>query len=196
MEDNMRRRTKNEIEKNFKKIINLNIVVEVVIIVFALILIIFPDISNKLIGIIVGSLLLFYAANLAMNYFNRDGAKIYSLSLSLAIIIGLIGLFLIFYPYSIMKFVTIALGLFFIISGANKVNNALWLKKGNEMSWTITLAMAITILILGLILLFNPFSHLTVTRVVGIFLILSSILRISDAILFKKRKDDIIDIFW
>ncbi len=192
----MRRRTKNEIEKNFKKIINLNIVVEVVIIVFALILIIFPDISNKLIGIIVGSLLLFYAANLAMNYFNRDGAKIYSLSLSLAIIIGLIGLFLIFYPYSIMKFVTIALGLFFIISGANKVNNALWLKKGNEMSWTITLAMAITILILGLILLFNPFSHLTVTRVVGIFLILSSILRISDAILFKKRKDDIIDIFW
>lgn len=184
------------VEKRFYTMLNFNIIVEGLMILLGLLLLFMPNLSNKIIGILIGILLLAYALSLAYNYFKRDGAKIYSLNLILAILIGIVAILLIIYPYSVINFVTFALGIFFVISGATKINYALWLNRGNEESWFVLLGIAITLIILGLIIILNPFANIAITKVIGIFLIISSVLQISDAILFKKRATEIIKIFW
>ena len=95
-----------------------------------------------------------------------------------------------------MSFVTVCLGLFVIVNGATKINYGVWLKKGNEDSWLVTLVTGIFLVVLGIMLVFNPFSALTLTQLSGAFLMIVGVLNVSDTILFKKRSKEIMDIFW
>ena len=52
------------------------------------------------------------------------------------------------------------------------------------------------LMVFGILVLSNPFSALTVTQVIGTFLVLSSILDITDLVLLKKRANEITKIFW
>ena len=47
------------------------------------------------------------------------------------------------------------------------------------------------LVIFGILVLSNPFASLTITQLMGTFLVLSSILDMTDLILLKKRADEI-----
>ncbi len=190
------RKTHKNIEGRFNKMINFNIAVEVAIIIFGIIMLFSPDITNKLIGTLIGALFLLVSFNMLYNYFLRNGAKLYSMNLVFGLILALLGGILIIYPYSFIEFVTVCIGIYCFISGAFKINQALWLKKAEEDSWFMLLINSIFIIILGLLLLFNPFANLAVTQVLGVFLIITSTLKIASAVLFKKRAKEITKIFW
>ncbi len=184
------------IEKRFNKFIIYNLIIEILLIILGIVLIIFPNMMAKTMGIIISIFLFLYAASLMYDFLKRDGAKLYSLNLVFAIIIFVLGILLLVYPYSIMNFVANITGIFFITTGAVKINHAIWLKRAKEESWLPLLITSVTVVIVGLMLLFNPFAYLDVTRVIGVFIILTSILRISNAHLFKKRSNEILKIFW
>lgn len=59
------------------------------------------------------------------------------------VLYSILGVVIILYPYSVMEFVTVCLGLFVIINGATKINYGIWLKRGNEDSWLVTLVTGI-----------------------------------------------------
>ncbi len=190
------RKVHKKIENRFTKMILLGISVEILFVFFGIVMLFDPELSNKLIGVISGSMLLLYSASLIYNFFRRDGAKIYSLNIFFGLIIGILGVILIVYPFTILKFVTICLGIFFILSGGVKLNYSLWLKKGGEESWQMTMINAIVLIILGILLLFNPFANLAVTQVIGAFLIITSAIKIASYILFKNKTKQITKIFW
>lgn len=184
------------IDNKFNKMLWYSIITSVVTLILGIVLLFLPEATNKAVGIMVGVIFVLSGINAIYKYFHRDGAKLYSLNIVFGIIFSLLGVVIILYPFSVMSFVTICLGLYLVVSGAMKVNYAFWLKKGNEESWLITLVTGILLIIFGIMVMFNPFVSLTLTKLVGIFLIIVAILDITDAVLFKKRSKEIMDIFW
>lgn len=192
----MSRIVRETISDRFNKFMTLSIICSVIIALIGGVLLFLPELSNKLIGIISGALFILSGINTIYKYFCRNGAKLYSLNLLYGIIILLIGVIIILVPFSVTTFLTICLGLYLIIFGVNKITYGVWFKIGNDSSWLITFVIGIMLTIFGILVLANPFSTLTVTQVVGSFLILSSILDLTDLVLLKKRANEITKIFW
>lgn len=187
---------KNSIENVYNRMIIYSLLTAILAILVGLTLIFLPSISNKIVGIIMGVVILIFGINAVYKYFHRDGAKIYSLNIVFGVLYSILGVVIILYPFSVMEFVTVCLGIFVIINGATKINYGVWLKKGNEDSWLVTLVTGIFLVIIGIMLVFNPFASLTLTQLCGAFLIIVGILNVSDTILFKKRAKEIMEIFW
>ena len=187
---------KNSIENIYNKMIIYSLITSILSIIVGLVLVFLPTVSNKVVGIIVGIIFLIFGINAVYKYFHRDGAKIYSLNIVFGVLYSILGVVIILYPYSVMEFVTVCLGLFVIINGATKINYGIWLKRGNEDSWLVTLVTGIFLVVLGIMLVFNPFSAMTLTQLSGAFLMMVGVLNVSDTILFKKRSKEIMEIFW
>ena len=187
---------KNSIENVYNRMIIYSLLTAILAILVGLTLIFLPSVSNKIVGIIMGVVILIFGINAVHKYFHRDGAKIYSLNIVFGVLYSILGVVIILYPFSVMEFVTVCLGIFVIINGATKINYGVWLKKGNEDSWLVTLVTGIFLVIIGIMLVFNPFASLTLTQLCGAFLIIVGILNVSDTILFKKRAKEIMEIFW
>lgn len=187
---------KNSIKNKFNMFLNINILADVFLALFGIFLLFDPETTNKVIGSIVGCLLIFYAATLIYTYISRNGAKLYSLNIIFGVLIALLGIVLIVYPYSVMSFITTCIGLFLIVNGASKINYALWLRKGQEETWVITLATGILLIAISLVFMFTDFVALALTQVLGIFLLCAAAINLMDAILFRKRSKEIVKIFW
>ena len=187
---------KNIIENVYNRMIIYSLLTSILAILVGLTLMFLPSVSNKIVGIIMGVVILIFGINAVYKYFHRDGAKIYSLNIVFGVLYSILGVVIILYPFSVMEFVTLCLGIFVIINGATKINYGVWLKKGNEDSWLVTLVTGIFLVIIGIMLVFNPFASLTLTQLCGAFLIIVGILNVSDTILFKKRAKEIMEIFW
>lgn len=187
---------KNSIENKYKRMIIYSLLTALLTIIMGIVLLLLPNATNKVVGIIVGIIFLIEGINSVYKYFHREGAKLYNLNLIFGVLYALLGVVIILYPFTVVEFVTVCLGIYMIINGASKVNYALWLKRGNEESWLITLATGILIAIVGILVIFNPFASLTLTKLAGAFLIITGILDFMDTILFRNRSKEIMEIFW
>ena len=187
---------RNSIENMYKRMIWYSIGTALITIITGIVLLLVPELSGKVLGIIVGIIFLIEGINSIYKYFHRDGAKLYNLNLVFGVIYAVLGVVIILVPSSVVEFITICLGIYMIVNGASKVNYALWLKRGNEDSWLITLATGILVAIVGVLVIFNPFASLTLTKLAGAFLIITGILDFMDTILFKNRSKEIMEIFW
>ena len=187
---------KNSIENMYKRMIWYSIGTALITIITGIVLLLVPELSGKVLGIIVGIIFLIEGINSIYKYFHREGAKLYNLNLVFGVIYAVLGVVIILVPSSVVEFITICLGIYMIVNGASKVNYALWLKRGNEDSWLITLATGILVAIVGVLVIFNPFASLTLTKLAGAFLIITGILDFMDTILFKNRSKEIMEIFW
>lgn len=187
---------KKSIENVYNRMIIYSILTSILSIIIGLVLMFLPAVSNKVVGIIVGIVFLAFGINSVYKYFHRDGAKIYSLNLIFGVLYSILGIVIIIYPFSVMNFVTVCLGLFIIVNGISKINYGMWLKRGNEESWLVTLVTGAFLVTIGIMLVFNPFTALTLTQIAGAFLIITGVLNLSDTILFKNRAKQIMEIFW
>lgn len=187
---------KNSIDAKFKRMLNYSLLTSLVTFIMGLVLLFMPELTNKVVGILVGIIFLLSGVNMIHKYFHRDGAKLYSLNIVFGILYSILGMIIIIYPFSVMSFVTMCLGIYMIISGSVKINYGFWLKRGSEETWLVTLTTGILLIIFGIMVMFNPFVSLTLTKLAGIFLIICAILDFSDTLLFRKRAKEIMDIFW
>lgn len=187
---------RNSIENMYKRMIWYSIGTALITIITGIVLLLVLELSGKVLGIIVGIIFLIEGINSIYKYFHREGAKLYNLNLVFGVIYAVLGVVIILVPSSVVEFITVCLGIYMIVNGASKVNYALWLKRGNEDSWLITLATGILVAIVGVLVIFNPFASLTLTKLAGAFLIITGILDFMDTILFKNRSKEIMEIFW
>ena len=186
---------KNSVENMYNRMIAYSVLTSLATAVMGVVLLFLPSLTNK-VGIITGIIFLLSGLNSIFKYFHREGAKIYSLNLVFGVLYILLGGIIIVYPFSVVDFITICLGIYMIINGLSKMNYAVWLKKGEEDSWLVTLVSGILIAVIGILVVFNPFASLTITKLAGAFLIITGVIDLTDTILFKKRSKEIMDIFW
>jgi len=180
----------------FRKLMATSIATSVIWLIAGLVMLFLPSLTNKIIGIVIGVLFLLTGLNMVYKYLKRNGAKLYSLNMVFGIILLVLGLVIIISPFSVSSFITVCLGLYLIVAGANKITYGIWFKIGNDPAWLLTVVIGAMLILFGILVLVNPFSSLTITKLVGAFLIISSILDITDTLLLHKRSDEIVKIFW
>ena len=188
---------KKSIKNVYQRFVNYSLGAAIITFIIGLVLVFLPDVSNRIVGALIGISCIGSGASSLYNYLKRDGAKLFALSIVFAVFYFLLGLILIIYPYKVMSFVTICLGLYLIVKGAMKIDYAFWFKRGSEDSWLVTLVTGILLIVFGILLLVDPFARvLTLTKIAGAFLMINAVMDFSNTIMFKKRTKVIMDIFW
>ena len=149
-----------------------------------LVLLLIPGTLNKIIGILIGAALLIVGV-LAIIKYTKEKEEGSNLNLVSGILYSVLGVIIIIYPYSIINLVTICLGVYLVINGLLKLKLAFNLKNVTG-KWIGTLIMSIVTVILGILLIFNPFAGITITKLAGAFLVVVAIFDLIDTYIIEK----------
>ena len=152
---------------------------------FGLVLLLLPEEFNKIIGLVLGAILLLIGL---VGIYRYIKLKKYNFTVNLisSILYGALGIIVMFYPFSIINLITICLGLYLAINGIVKILFSFTLKKVTE-KWIGTLIMGIITVILGGLLIFNPFASIAITKLAGAFLVVVAVFDIIDNYLIVKH---------
>lgn len=188
--------SKKNIVKKFNSVLHVGLFTNVLILILGVLCLFKPAFLSEVIGIITGIIIIIYASSMIYSYLSRNGAKLYSLNLIFGILLAILGIVLVVYPYTFITFVSNCIAVFLIIVSAIKLNYAFWLMKAKEETWIIRLVTGLLLLVFGIIMLTTSFGALEILQVIGVFLSIVSVFNIMDVLLFKKRSNEIIKIFW
>lgn len=148
-----------------------------------LVLVLMPDALNKILGIIVGVVLLVMGIAGIYQYLqNKIGT---SASLVSGIFYSILGSIILLYPGSVVRAIAIGIGISLTISGLVKVKWSFTLK-GLDSIWIGTLVIGILTTILGIVLIFSPFSGDAITKITGAFLVVVAIFDLIDNYFLQK----------
>ena len=148
-----------------------------------LVLVLMPGTLNKILGIIVGVVLLVMGIAGIYQYLqNKIGT---STSLVSGIFYSILGSIILLYPGSVVRAIAIGIGISLTISGLIKVKWAFTLKSLDS-TWIGTLVIGILTTILGLVLIFSPFSGDAITKITGAFLIVVAVFDLIDNYILQK----------
>ena len=170
----------------------------VICVVIGLILVIWPGTSTQVVCLVLGGVLLAYGIiQIALYLFNRERTLVSQGLLILGIIFSVLGAWILWKPEMIIAAVPVIVGVLIIMHGVHNSIQAADLKNMGYANWWVALLFGILTIILGAVLVFNPFKVVnTVVRVIGIFLIYDGVSdmwilsRVSRA---KKNAEKIID---
>ena len=162
----------------FLKNLKMNYVVSAIVcIVFGLTLVIWPDISSKVVCIGVGIVLLLSGiANLITYFGEKDRNLMTQISLIAGIILAVLGVWIILNPQILIMVIPVVMGVIVAVHGVHNLLQALELFKNEYSKWWVALLLGAVTVGLGVLLIFNPFEAVnTVIMLIGIFLIYDGI---------------------
>lgn len=183
---------KNIINKNF----NATIISSIVTVILGVLLFFQAENTLKTISYIIGIFLLVAGIATLIKVIVDKQERIYlNTSFIMGIFGAIIGFVLLINPTLLTSILPFCIGVWMIISGAMKVQTALALKDANDKTWTKVMIFAIVVLVLGLLLIINPFgSAVIVTKIIGICLVIYSIADIVGTSMLKKEVKDTVKI--
>ena len=140
-------------------------------------MLLFPVVVSDFICYLVGFMFLFFGIAGIVMYAKTEVKTPYTSStLVLAIILGAFGIYIFLDPKAFASFIPLVVGIFLLADSVSKLSMAFDLKKQEYSNWWQMLITSFVILILALILVFNPFEVITVTiRIIGAILIIDAL---------------------
>ena len=173
-------------KEKFNEATNYVIVLSILTFIVGLTMLFFPVESIATIGIIAS--IYFIAHGCVLIYLDFKANK-YHLPVDgmfSGIISILMGLVLLFYPVGTQSIFAMVIGIWIILSSINLIKTASKLSK-TKLPWGRMLVLGILDLILGIIVVFNPFaSMISLTLFAGIMIMVHSIINIVDMVIIKK----------
>ncbi len=151
---------------------------------------------NQVIGIVVGSFVLFVGAINIYKCYKRNEINFTSVSFILSILVVAVGIFIICSPLIVTQALMIMLGIIMLINGVNKIAYAVLLKKQSFNIWLFSLILGILLTLFGITILANPFSNIIVTKIIGIVLIMIAVVDLINLFIIKKESKGIIELHW
>lgn len=172
-----------------KKYAKNSLVVSILLIVLSLFLIIKPAQSLNFIMICLGCIVVLNGIIHTISYFTTPSEfKTFSFELVQGIICIVLGLVFILNPELINSFLPFIIGAWIIIESIVKIQLAFNVKDIQNSNWLLMLGLAIITLLLGIIIIFNPFATaITITTLCGIMLLISEVMNIGESIYFMRR---------
>lgn len=154
-----------------------SIVTSILFIILGLILIIAPDTTARTICYLGGGALIVMGIVSLINYFMHQEVTVsYSENLIMGIAELIIGLFIVVKADLVISIIPFLLGVFVTVSGIGKLQNALAFHRMSNENNTVLVVIAVLNIILGVVLMWNPFTAATVAFVViGIGLVYSGV---------------------
>lgn len=145
------------------------------------------------ISYIIGAILVGVGTLGIIKYINNSnkGEKI-ELDLVYGVVTVILGIIVISYPKAIASIIPFIIGVLIIINSTNKLQYSLELKKEDNDLWKSTMILSIVAILVGILLIFNPFKGAEfITKVVGILIFLYAIVDIITTISIKKTVIDV-----
>lgn len=141
------------------------------------------NINKLVVGILTGMIILAIGLINIYSYIKKDNIKLYSYNLILGVAISILGIITLF----LSNYITILIGIFFIVIGIQKIVYGILLKQYNESSWLLIIVMGILFIILGIITFFTSIDALV--NVTGIDLIGYSLINAVFLVLLRRRSE-------
>lgn len=159
---------------------------------FGILLFLMPEDSMKTVCFIFGIFLIIYAAvHLIMYFFGNRSDPFQRFDLVIGIVALVGGVFVLIKWKFIMAILPIALGIFILISSLTSLTTALDLKRNGYPRWWIVLFFSLIAVVLGGILIINPFSLAkTLTIFMGITFIVIAIINLWQTVFMRKVHSD------
>lgn len=173
----------------FRKMQGSYIVMAVAYVVFGLSLLVKPELSTTVICYAIGAVCVIYAVANLIKYFTGSINRMYiEPDFVLSVIICVFGIVTIVRPSVIISILPFIVGIVLVFSGLIKVQDGINLKRFNYDRWFLVLGFAVISVILGIVVLLNPFgTGLLFTRIVGLFFTVDGVLSISSIVMLRKN---------
>ena len=166
----------------------------VVFAILGVIIAVKTEMTNKIVGILIGICFLLFGLYYIYMTFEKNKMKLFHYNYIFGILSILLGIFIIFNPFTLLNFLNLSLGIWLIMESINKFIYFIYLKKEKTPMNNVLLTSSILLMVLGILLIFNPFTTIIITRTIGIFIILYNMINLNDLVLLRKRSKKILEI--
>lgn len=146
-------------------------------ILLGIVALVIPETMERLLGFLIGVVLIIAGAVSMISYLLRDAHQNYYHNDFLHGLLGiLLGIVVLYKVDIIISLVPFLLGTLVLVSGLSKLQDVIDLKRLEYGNWILMLVLAVINIMLGLILIFNPMAAASLLfRLIGIGLIFSGI---------------------
>lgn len=166
------------------KIKNLSLITIAAGFIIGIVLLVRPDESVQFISILCGVTVIMLGIGAWISYFTKFKSTILAILGTLAIIAGII---LCVRYRSIVSAVIFLFGVFVLVGGIVDLISAIDAKRNDLKSWIVSIIMSAVTIILGLIVIINPFDSIMVlTQLLGAGLIVYAIMDLISFIQIRK----------
>ena len=146
-------------------------------ILLGVVALVIPETMERLLGYLIGVVLILAGAVSMISYLLRDAHQNYYHNDFLHGLIGIVlGIMILYKVNIIISLVPVALGVLVLVSGLSKLQDVIDFKRMEYGNWIVMLVLAIINIVLGLILIFNPMETASfLFRLLGVGLIFSGV---------------------
>lgn len=175
------------------------IVLSALLCVFGIVLMLYPGLSAKMLGVLCGVVMILFGVVKLVGYFSRDLYRLaFQYDLACGSLLILLGAVMLLRPDSLLNFICVALGIYILTDGLFKIQISMDARQFGLRRWWLILAEAILAALLGLTLIFRiTDSTRILTTLLGVTLLAEGILNLSTVItavkIVKHQKKDVID---
>ena len=150
------------------------------LLVLGILLVFKSETTVMMISYVIGGILIAIGFIAEINYFKNHDKQltIEDIEIFHGLACIILGILAVENPKTIASIIPLVIGVIMIANGAIKLQYSMELRKENCKLWVYTLVLSIVMAVCGVILIFNPFKGaLLITRIVGIFILIYSILK-------------------
>ena len=178
-----------------KRIFWISLVSTLVMLIFGILLFIFPEAVIKSIAISMGVIFIIIGIVPIINYF-RYRARGFSTTFSfmMGVFCIVVGLILLMNENVLGTIIPIITGVWMIINGINRISIAMDLRDDKISYWVFTFIYAIITLIIGVLLILDPVNGgKLVTKTIGIIICIYTIIDLVDLIIVKIKAKKVVN---
>ncbi len=158
-------------ERKFSSIIS-----AVVCILLGVVLLIWPDLSALWICRILGIALLVVGICYIISFFiKRSKMSTFQFDIILGIVLALLGAWLLIRPDMFLNLLSFVFGAILVVHGVIDIQAAFQLFRAKAPKWWISLLLAVLTILLGILIIFNPFAIAAPLVIAGIALIFDGV---------------------
>ncbi|MCM1064720.1 MAG: DUF308 domain-containing protein [Eubacterium sp.] len=164
----------------------------VLYILLGIVALVIPETMEKLLGFLIGGVLIVAGAVSMISYLLRDAHQNYYHNDFLHGLVGiLLGIVVLYKIDIIISLIPFLLGVLVLVSGLSKLQDVIDLKRLEYGNWIFMLVLAVINIVLGLVLIFNPMAAAALLfRLLGVGLIFSGITDCATTIYFAGKIRD------
>ena len=138
----------------------------VIMIILGLVLVIWPHILGVMLCYLLGGALIVMGAIQLIGFLRGERLGFYNkFSMFMGIVLVLLGIWICTQPRIVLSIIPVVVGIIVLIHGLMDIQYTLDIKRTGSTKWWIALISAILTLIVGLLLVFNPFTAYEISMI-------------------------------
>jgi uncharacterized membrane protein HdeD (DUF308 family) len=174
------------IEVRIKKMNMTSIIFSIIFILIGAFLLARPEDAIHLVSYALGIILLTWGLISVVQFFTDNESQNYlEFSFIIGVFVFIFGIIILIKPNTVASIIPLLLGIWMLINGVTKLSYSLTLNK--EKNAASSIIISLIIVILGILLIFNPFSGAQkLVQILGVIIILYSVLDLIECFSIKK----------